>query len=181
MSSTGESCAPATAISRRRACAALGIGERWLRVLIQQGRLVLLGSGQGRQILVSSVEAELSKRKAAHATRVARKTTRKSRIPVVTVPLFFTRAIDTINDHGQTGIVSTRSLEDVQDFGNLLSVANSAASIGISPRALTKMIDDGQLPAVRVGNRFRVSSSVLRAFMRGEIRPVPRPQLTGVR
>ncbi len=176
---TGESREPVAVISRRRACAVLGIGERWLRVLIQQGRLVLLGSGQGRQITVSSVEAELSKRKTAHATRVARETTRKSGIPVVTVPLFFTCPIDTVGNDDQTGIVSTRSLEDVQDFGNLLSVASSAASIGISPRALTKMIDDGQLPAVRVGNRFRVSSSVLRAFMRGELRPVPRPQMTG--
>ena len=47
----------------------------------------------------------------------------------------------------------------------LLNVREVAAALGVSVRTVHRMIDDGRLPAVRLGGSVKVRPADLRAFV----------------
>jgi excisionase family DNA binding protein len=148
-------------VSRRHACARLQIGERRLRVLIQAGRLDVIGKGHDRGITVASLEKEaLRKRNPALSEA-------KSGILQDSVPLFFAEPIDIEGDRPQDGNMYT---VDPETIGELLPIARAAAVMGLSDRVLNKLIDTGKIPVVIIGTRRRVNSEVLKAWARGEVK-----------
>ena len=49
----------------------------------------------------------------------------------------------------------------------LLTISAAAHSLNISEKTIRRRIDDGQLPAHRIGNRIRIDQDELRRFLVG--------------
>jgi len=50
----------------------------------------------------------------------------------------------------------------------LFTVQQAAAFLNVTPRTVRRMIDDGRLPAVRLGRMVRIRPEVLAALVTGQ-------------
>jgi excisionase family DNA binding protein len=50
----------------------------------------------------------------------------------------------------------------------LLTVQHAAEFLSVTPRTVRRMIDDGRLPAVRLGRMVRIRPEVLAALVTGQ-------------
>lgn len=48
-----------------------------------------------------------------------------------------------------------------------LSVSKAAGFVGVDPRTLSRSLDDGDIPSIRVGRRRLVPTQALRQFLAG--------------
>jgi len=161
--------------SKARCCGILQIGARQLRSLIQEGRLVAIGTGHARRITRASLDAEIiARRKKFGSPQI------KSGNPPVeaairdnALPNFSRTHVEIPADPPQTKTMHRAlqhiATDHVEEIGELLSLARAAAAVGLSDRAMAELIEHGRLPSVLIGGRRRVNREILRRWAHGEL------------
>ncbi len=50
-----------------------------------------------------------------------------------------------------------------------LSISKAAEFVGVDPRTLTRSLDEGSIPSIRIGNRRLIPTEGLRRFLAGDL------------
>lgn len=158
--------------SRQHACSELGIGARRLRQLVDAGRIGEVGC----MVTCGSLRREVAFRKKAAITqrqwngKSGNRTERAKSLRNGEQMHMDKRIISGQHDH-VIGIVSP-SNEPTRPGAELMPLSRAAVMAGVSERILKREIDLGRLPAIKLGERWRINSEVLRQWARGEFHGV---------
>lgn len=153
-------------VSRQHACGELSIGARRLRQLIDAGRIGVVDG----MITTGSLHRELVlRKKAATAQRQWKGKSGNRTEQAQLLKKGEQMHVDKKTISGQHGRVSvTPFSERTRPGAELLPLSRAANMAGVSEKILKREIDLGRLPAIRLGERWRVNSEVLREWARGE-------------
>jgi excisionase family DNA binding protein len=69
--------------------------------------------------------------------------------------------------------ISDKVATPAEVYGSYLSAETVATALGVSPRTIHRLVDAGELPALRVGRQRRIAQGDLEAFVERHQEPAP--------